>query len=446
MRHRWPRRDFRGTCRCRARKPRGSRRVRAIPGNVLPLRAWQISRRNGAFLPESQTSSSFLLSLFARREQARAGTENAPVRPVALAVENLAVARFAVIPARQQSKMLAEILARGRTRLRGGFELRAQDFLHGARLAGEFSKAQEEWLGNSPGANREDGNRLPFRGALENDGVEILDAPRDFRQAAQDVADLVQAAMQRRRALEVERSARGFAFLLDFRGQRASAGAEKTHHAQDFRVVILFRAARKTRREAHFHFRINAARKRRVAADFDLAAPDLEKVQKFFGKRIGGAARRKRPVIQSVGWSARGLVGADAARDVAARVGVRQVHFQQRWRPQPRQFLIPAGKDPLRVLVIREGLLEARAGQAVTNGSREFAKVEPLCRRVRRAEQAFEAAPGRRKNPRRAPRRIRGCHRVPAHGQNTTARLSRPSEPRRRSPGAGFRWCLRKSR
>src|SRR3989454_8356635 len=339
MRHRWPRRDCRGTCRCRARKPRGLRRLRAIPGNVHPPRAWRISRRNGASLPPSRTSSSLLLSLFARTEQARAGAENAPVRPVALAVENLTVARFVVIPARQQGKMLPEILARGRTRLCGGFELRAQDFLHGARLAGEFSKAQEEWLGNSPGANREDGNRLPFRGALENDGVEVLDAPRDFRQAAQDVADLVEAAMQRRRALEVERSARGFALLLDFRGQRASSGAEKTHHAQDFRVVILFRAARKTRRKAHFHFRINAARKRRVAADFDLAAPDLKEVQKFFGKRVGGAARRKRSVIQSAGRSARGFVGADAARDVAARIGVRQIHFQQRRKPQPRQFL-----------------------------------------------------------------------------------------------------------
>src|SRR5712692_7230682 len=326
MRHRWPRRDCRGTCRCRARKPRGLRRARAIPGNALPPRAWQTSQRNGAFLPESQTSSSLLLSLFARSEQARAGTENAPVWPVALAIENLTVARFAVIPARHKGKMLAEILARGRARLSGGFDVCAQDFFHGARLAGEFSEAQEEGLGNSPGANREDGNRLPFRGALENDGVEILDAPRDFRQAAQDVADLVEAAMQRRSALEVERSARGFAFLLDFRGQRTPAGAEKTHHALDFRVVILFRAARKTRREAHFHFRINAARKRRVAADFDLAAPNLEEVQKFFGKRIGSAARRKRSVIHSAGRSACGLVGADAARDVAARIGVRQVH------------------------------------------------------------------------------------------------------------------------
>src|SRR6266852_55467 len=393
MRHRWRRRDCRGTCRCRARKPRGLRRARAIPGNALPPRTWQTSQRNGAFLPELQTSSSLLLSLFARSEQPRAGAENAPVRPVALTVENLTVARFAVIPARHQGKMLAEILARGRTRLCGGFELRAQDFLHGARLAGEFSEAQEEGLGNSPGANREDGNRLCFRGALENDGVEILDAPRDFRQAAQDVADLVEAAMQRRSALEVERSARGFAFLLDFRGQRTPAGAEKTHHALDFRVVILFRAARKTRREAHFHFRINAARKRRVAADFDLAAPNLEEVQKFFGKRIGSAARRKWSVIQSAGRSARSLVGADAARDVAARVGVRQIHFQQRRRAQPRQFLIPARKEPLRVLVIGEGLLETRAGQAVTNGSREFAKVEPLRRRVGRAEQALQAAP-----------------------------------------------------
>src|SRR5260370_31445335 len=240
MRHRWPRRDCRGTCRWRARKVRGLRRVRAIPGNVLPPRAWQISRHNGGFLPESQTSSSFLLSLFARSEQARAGAEDAPVRPVAVAVENLTVGRFAVIPARYKGKMLAEVLTRGRTRLCGGFELRAQDFLHGARLAGEFSEAQEEGLGNSSRANREDGYRLPFRGALQDDGVEILDAPRDFRQAAQDVADLVETAMKRRSVLEVERSARGFPFLLDFRGQRTSAGAEKTHDAQDFPVVILF--------------------------------------------------------------------------------------------------------------------------------------------------------------------------------------------------------------
>src|SRR5260370_6235388 len=163
MRHRWRSRDFRGMWRCRAKKLRGPRRARAIPGNVLPPRALHISQRNGAFLQESQTSSCLLLSFFARSEQPRAGAENAPVRPVALTVENLTVARFAVIPARHQGKMLAEILARGRTRLCGGFKLRAQDFLHGARLAGEFSEAQEERLGHSPGANREDGNRLRFR-------------------------------------------------------------------------------------------------------------------------------------------------------------------------------------------------------------------------------------------------------------------------------------------
>src|SRR5260370_15540022 len=144
MRHRWPRRDCRGTCRCRARKLRGLRRVRAIPRNVLPPRAWQISRHNGGFLPESQTSSSFLLSLFARSEQARAGAEDAPVRPVALAVENLTVARFAVIPARYKGKMLAEVLTRGGTRLSGGFELRPQDSLHGPRSAAEVTEAQGE--------------------------------------------------------------------------------------------------------------------------------------------------------------------------------------------------------------------------------------------------------------------------------------------------------------
>src|SRR2546426_6237180 len=60
----------------------------------------------------------------------------------------------------------------------------------------------------------------------------------------------------------------------------------------------------------------------------------LFRSQKFFGKRVGGAARRKRSVIQSAGRSARGFVGADAARDVAARIGVRQIHFQQRRKPQ----------------------------------------------------------------------------------------------------------------
>src|SRR5260370_22305260 len=113
MRHRWRSRDFRGMWRCRAKKLRGPRRARAIPGNVLPPRALQISQRNGAFLPESQTSSSLLLSFFARSEQARAGAENAPVRPLALAVENLTVPRFCVITAPHQGNMLHEIPARG---------------------------------------------------------------------------------------------------------------------------------------------------------------------------------------------------------------------------------------------------------------------------------------------------------------------------------------------
>src|SRR5882762_9749172 len=60
------------------------------------------------------------------------------------------------------------------------------------------------------------------------------------------------------------------------RSERSPARFQELHQPLYFDVVFLLRAARKAWREAHFHFGVQAARKRRIAADLDLAAPHFE--------------------------------------------------------------------------------------------------------------------------------------------------------------------------
>ena len=111
-----------------------------------------------------------------------------------------------------------------------------------------------------PREQRKHDDGLFFGGALENHGVEVFDSPREFRQPAQRRGDFLQALVQRGGALEIERFAGRFPFALEFRGERCAGRIERFEHAADFGVVFLFGAARETRRQAHFHLRIDAAR------------------------------------------------------------------------------------------------------------------------------------------------------------------------------------------
>ena len=147
-------------------------------------------------------------------EQASTCTKHAAIRPIGSPEEDFALARLGVKPAGNERKMFGQIRRRSmqavlrampftavfrrcgrfhslfQRRMRGrSMRLRlkflAQDSFDGARLAREFRKAQENRLGENSGEDGKNSNCFFFRGALENDGIQILDAPREPRQAPQ---------------------------------------------------------------------------------------------------------------------------------------------------------------------------------------------------------------------------------------------------------------------
>ena len=122
-------------------------------------------------------------------------------------------------------------------------------------------------------------------------------------------------------AFEVEIVAGFFAFEFDGGAQGIAVGVEKLDEATDFGVVFLFGAAGETRGEAHFHFGVEAAGERGIAADFDLAAADFEEVEDAFGESEGEFAGGEGAVVGAGGGRAGGVDG-DVAGDDAAWVGV----------------------------------------------------------------------------------------------------------------------------
>src|SRR5216684_1978808 len=208
-----------------------------------------------------------------RREQPRARPKNPTIGPVLFAEENLPLPRIAVIPPRQQPEVLAEIPICC-CQLR--FELLAKDLLCRPRLTGNLGEAQEKRLRQPSAAHGIDANGLPFRGALQNHGVEILNSPGEFGPAAQNLVELLDFFVQSGRAFEIQLLAGFLAFSFDGGTQRSATGLQELHQAPHFDVVFLFGTAREAWREAHFHFGVETAWKRGIAADFDLAAPHFE--------------------------------------------------------------------------------------------------------------------------------------------------------------------------
>jgi hypothetical protein len=160
----------------------------------------------------------------------------------------------------------------------------------GPRLAGDFRKAQEKRLVQAAAADGEHSDRLVLGGALQDYGIEILYAPRQFGTTAQDFIELLDFLVERRGALEVQLPAGLLAFFFNRSTHRSSACFQKTQEPLYFAVVLLFAAPREARRETHLHFGIEAARKSWIAADFDLAAPHFEQIQDAFGKSQCGPA------------------------------------------------------------------------------------------------------------------------------------------------------------
>jgi hypothetical protein len=196
----------------------------------------------------------------------------------------------------------------------------------GAWLAGDFGEADVAGIGEAATADGECGDGLVFGRALEDDGVQILDAAREVGFAAERVVEFFDAFVDGGGALEIETVAGFFALDLDGSAQRIAVGVEELHEAIYFGVVFLFGAAGEAGGEAHLHFGVEAAGERGVAADFDLATADFEKIEDAIGEGESVFAGGVGAVVGASGWGAGGVDG-DAAGDDAARVGVAQRDF-----------------------------------------------------------------------------------------------------------------------
>ena len=263
--------------------------------------------------------------------------------------------------------------------------------LGGAGLAGDFGEAEKERFGEAAAVDSKNADRLIFGGALKDYGVEIGDAAREFGAEAQRFVEFFEAFVERGGALEIEIGAGAFAVVFDGRAKRVAVGVEELHEALNLGVVFLFGASGEARREAHFHFGIDAAGECGIAADFDLAAADFEEVERLPGKGERGFSGREGTVVSACCGGA-GFVDGDAASDVAARVGVAQADFEDGGRAQTREFAIAVREKMLGVLVVGEDLFERGAGEAVTNAAREFAEIEAFACWIGRAEEALQAA------------------------------------------------------
>ena len=73
----------------------------------------------------------------------------------------------------------------------------------------------------------ENSDGLFFRRTLNNHGVQILNAPRDFRTAAQNFVELLHFFVQRRGALKIQFLAGLFALLLESSSQGPAAGLKE---------------------------------------------------------------------------------------------------------------------------------------------------------------------------------------------------------------------------
>src|SRR6266404_1455535 len=85
------------------------------------------------------------------------------------------------------------------------------------------------------------------------------------------------------------------------------------------------------------------------------------------------------------------FVYRNPAGDVAARVSIAQIEFEDGGRPQAHQVAIALGKEMFCVLVVSERLFERGTCQAIADASREVAQVQTFACRINGTEKPLQA-------------------------------------------------------
>src|SRR5215472_3979855 len=191
--------------------------------------------------------------------------------------------------------------------------------------------------------------------------------------------------MKRRGSLVVERFAGRLALAFDASRQGFAARPQSLSHTKNLGIIFLLCASRETRTQAHFHLGINAARKTRITPDANLASARLEEIEKIACESIGGWARGERPKVKSA-------IRPQPPCDIATRIIVPQVHFQNGGRAQAQHVPVARWGMLLRVLVKRKRLLEFRTSDAVVNSRRDRAQIQALRAGLRCTQQPLSSA------------------------------------------------------
>ena len=85
------------------------------------------------------------------------------------------------------------------------------------------------------------------------------------------------------------------------------------------------------------------------------------------------------------------MIQLDLARHVTARVGILQIHFEDRGRTQAHEVAVALWKHFFGLLIVSEILLESRAGQPVSDATGEISQVEAFACWICRAKQALQS-------------------------------------------------------
>src|SRR5581483_2309844 len=141
--------------------------------------------------------------------------------------------------------------------------------------------------------------------------------------------------MDRGSAFEVQLGGGIIALSGNFADQRIARRLKERLHARNFEAVFIVGAALETRREAHLHFRVDAAGELRIGMEVLNAAPHLEKVERVVGELLGGSAGRKWSVVEVLATKP-----AQARRDRRTRKFIFQMQFNQRREPQPQALRV----------------------------------------------------------------------------------------------------------
>ncbi len=132
---------------------------------------------------------------------------------------------------------------------------------------------------------------------LHHHACKVINAVDNFWPLAQHGLQLFQTRVKDGGVFEVESGRSGVTLRRDFPHQRFPFSIEITLHARYFGAVFLVAATLETRRETHFHFRIDATGELGIGMQIVDAAAHLEEIERVTGELFGHAARSERPIV-----------------------------------------------------------------------------------------------------------------------------------------------------